>query len=695
MKLFVIFGACLGVMVAKAQQLQFEPGFPGGTGSSGTIFSVQVQPNDRVLVAGDFTTYNGQANRSIVRILPSGQRDTSFQTGTGADGRVNKMRLLPDGRVFLGGIFNNFNGAPSKNLVRLLPSGARDTAFNVGTGLNNEVLGMEGFPDGSVLLGGFFGQYKGAPITQPLKILPNGTRDTTFNLGGTGTLGLIEVIRRQPDGKILVAGTITQYNGQAVGRGVIRLLPNGQRDTTFNTGTGLASGSFRAMELQVDGKIILAGNFSSFNGRSVQRLIRLHPTGVLDTTFLVSTPFTGTIVSVLVRKNSNILAFGNYSAIVGQLPHAIAEFSATGLLLTQPGVCVEMNSVPQGSAELSDSSIVIAGGFTVAGGANRPRIGKLIKVGGSAPAAPSLSASALQLCQGASINLFATGTLPAAHQWVWYAGGCGLNAVGQGATLSQTPQQTTTYFVRSEGACSTVGICDSITIVVGDTSPPVPLQANLPNLQAFCSASLSAPMALSSCGVLISGVSNGPTTFTNPGNYQVQWTYTDAFGNNSSQTQQVQIDTIDTHVSSMSAGLQARDNSADAYQWLDCMLGMAPVAGATASLYPNPAAGQWAVAITRGQCADTSACLVVTGSSVEVSAWQSLNLYPNPSREAVTLDFAFPLQLQLHDMQGRLVFEQRSAGGKQTLWLPALKPGVYVWTFVYNNQRKHQQQLIY
>lgn len=695
MKLFVIFGACLGLVTAQAQQLQFDPSFPGGTGSSGTVFSVQVQPDDHVLLAGDFTTFNGQANRSVVRILPSGQRDTSFQTGTGADGRVNNLRLLPDGRVFLGGIFNNFNGAPSKNLVRLLPNGARDTAFNVGTGLNNEVLGMEGFADGSVLLGGFFGQYKGAPTTQPLKILPNGARDTTFNLGGTGTSGLIEVIRQQPDGKILVAGTITQYNGQAVGRGVIRLLPNGQRDTTFNTGTGLASGTFRAMALQGDGKIILAGNFSSFNGRAVQRLIRLHPTGVLDTTFLVSTPFTGTIVSILVRKNGNILAFGNYSAIVGQLPHAIAEFSSTGLLLTQPGICVEMNSVPQGSGELSDSSIVIAGGFTVAGGANRPRIGKLINVGGSSAAAPSLSASVLQLCQGASVNLFAAGILSAGRQWVWYAGGCGLNAVGFGSALLQTPQQTTTYFVRSEGACSSAGICDSITIVVGDTSPPVPLQANLPNIQAFCTVSLAPPTALSSCGVVLTGLSNGPTTFTSPGNYQVQWIFTDAFGNNSSQQQQVQVDSIDTGVSSISAGLQARDSTANAYQWLDCMLGMAPVAGATASLYPNPGAGQWAVAITRGQCTDTSACLVVTGSSVEVSAWQTLKLYPNPSREAVTLDFAFPLQLQLHDLQGRLVFEQQSAGGKQNLLLPALKPGVYVWTFTYNNQRKHQRQLIY
>lgn len=695
MKFVLLLGVSMGMLAVQAQQLQFDPIFPGGTGSSGTVFSVQVQPNDRVLVAGDFTTYNGQANRSVVRILPGGQRDSSFQTGTGADGRVNNLRLLPDGRVFLGGIFNNFNGASSKNLVRLLPSGSRDTAFNVGTGLNNEVLGMEGLPDGSVLLGGFFGQYKGAPVTQPLKILPNGARDTAFNVGGTGTSGIIEVIRRQADGKILVAGTITQFNGQAVGRGVIRLLPNGQRDTTFNTGTGLASGSFRAMELQGDGKIILAGNFSSFNGRAVQRLIRLHPTGVLDTTFLVSTPFSGTIVSVLVRKNGNIMAFANYSAVVGQLPHAIAEFSPTGLLLTQPGVCVEMNSIPQGSAELSDSSIVIAGGFTVAGGANRPRIGKLINVGGSLPTAPSLSASALQLCQGASVNLFATGTLSAAHQWVWYAGGCGLNAVGVGATLPQTPQQTTTYFVRAEGACSAAGICDSLTIVVGDTLPPVPLQTNLPNLQAFCSASLSAPTALSSCGVLLTGLSNGPTTFTSPGNYQVIWTYTDAFGNNSSQMQQVQVDSIDTGVSSLSAGLQARDSSADAYQWLDCMLGMAPVAGATARLYPNPAAGQWAVAITRGQCTDTSACLVVTGSGMEVSAWHGLKLYPNPSREAVTLEFTFPLQLQLHDMHGRLVFEQQSVGGKQILWLPALKPGVYVWTFVYNNQRKHQRQLIY
>jgi len=685
----LLFGATF------AQQLQFDANFPGNTGASGTVLCVQAQLNDRVILAGDFANYAGQAARSVVRILPNGQRDTSFQMGTGASGRVNSMRLLANGGLFLAGLFETYNGAASKNIVRLLPNGQRDTSFSIGTGLNNEVLGMEAFSDGSVLVGGFFSQYKGLPVTQPLKILPNGQRDTSFNAGGTGSLGLIEVIREQTDGKILMAGTITQYNGQPVGRGVIRLLANGQRDTTFNTGTGLASGLIRAMELQQDGKILVAGSFSSFNGTPVQRVIRLHSNGQLDTTFMINTPFNSTIVSIVVRKNGNIVAFGNYSQIIGQLPHAIAEFSPTGIMLTQAGPCVEMNSTVQAAAELSDSSLVVGGGFTTAGGSSRPRVGRLINVSGIAPGPPVVSASQTLVCPGTTIQMFATGTLPPAHQWVWYAGACGQQVVGTGDSLALLPTQTTTYFVRAEGACSAAGVCNSITIVVGATLPPVPTQANLPVVQAYCSLSLTPPTALSSCGQLVAGSTTDPTSFSAPGSYQVQWTYTDAFGNSTSQSQQVQIDTVDMRVNHNYFDFEALNTAASAYQWLDCSNGMQPIQGATARTFYSGGPGVFAVAITQAGCTDTSACYVILSNAVGSAFWDGLQLYPNPAKSYVIIRFDEELVLQLRDLQGRLLASFETSGGTSQIDLPVLAPGMYTWEIQFKGQRLQRRQVIY
>lgn len=695
MKFALLFIASWSIVTARGQQLQFDASFPGNTGASGAVFCVQALPNDRVVLAGDFTHYAGQPARSVVRILPSGQRDTTFQMGTGASGRVNSMRVASNGDVILAGLFETYNGAASKNIVKVLANGQRDTSFNVGTGLNNEVLGMEAYADGSVLVGGFFGQFRGLSVTQPLKIASTGQRDTAFNAGGTGTVGLIEVIRRQQDDKILLAGTITQYNGQPVGRGIIRLLPNGQRDTTFNTGSGLASGSFRAMELQSDGKIVLAGNFSSFNGTPVQRLIRLHPNGQLDSSFLINTPFTATIVSIVVRKNGNIVAFGNYSQVVGQLPHAIAEFSPNGMMLTQPGLCVEMNSVVQDAAELSDSSLVVGGSFTVAGGTNRPRVGRLVNVTGMPAAPPVLSATQTVVCPGTTISMLATGSLAAGSQWVWYAGACGQQAVGTGDSLALMPSQTTTYFVRAESACTAAGNCGSITIVVGDTLPPVPSQPNLPLAQAFCSLSLTPPTALSGCGQVISATTNDATTFTAPGNYQVQWTYTNAFGNSSTQIQQVQIDTVDVRVNHVYFDFEALNTAASAYQWLDCSNGMQPIAGATARTFNSAGPGVFAVAITQGGCTDTSACYSILSNAVEDAFWQGLALYPNPAKNQVTLTFEAALVLQLRDLQGRLLFRHESKGGMEQLVLPALAAGLYTWEIEHGSRRIYKRQVIY
>ena len=51
---------------------------------------------------------------------PAGSGDVSFNVGTGSNGTVNALSLLPDGRVLVGGDFDVFNGIPVSRLVRLL-----------------------------------------------------------------------------------------------------------------------------------------------------------------------------------------------------------------------------------------------------------------------------------------------------------------------------------------------------------------------------------------------------------------------------------------------------------------------------------------------------------------------------------------------------------------------------------------------
>ena len=96
-------------------------------------------------------------------------------------------------------------------------------------------------------------------------------------------------IKRQKDGKFLVAGLIGKMNGEGF-PGLVRLDENGQIDRDFHCET-TNSWQGRVMDLviQDDGRIVICGFFSIVNGVEVPHLARLNPDGSLDTTF--RTPF--------------------------------------------------------------------------------------------------------------------------------------------------------------------------------------------------------------------------------------------------------------------------------------------------------------------------------------------------------------------------------------------------------------------
>src|SRR5262249_21395201 len=93
-------------------------------------------------------------------------------------------------------------------------------------------------------------------------------------------------------GKVVVAGDFTFFNG-AIRGGVARLNLDGTLDVTFNpinaAGTiSGANGSVNAVVVQGDGKVVIGGSFTSVNGTARNRIARLNVDGSLDANFLGS-----------------------------------------------------------------------------------------------------------------------------------------------------------------------------------------------------------------------------------------------------------------------------------------------------------------------------------------------------------------------------------------------------------------------
>lgn len=114
----------------------------------------------------------------------------------------------------------------------------------------------------------------------------NITLDTEFNTTGTNTYGVVYSTALQNDGKIIIAGAFSTYNGSAVNN-IIRVNSDGSIDETFSLGFGPSSLSvIRVVKVLSDGKILVGGNFTSYDGNPfIKGLVRLNSDGSLDTGF--------------------------------------------------------------------------------------------------------------------------------------------------------------------------------------------------------------------------------------------------------------------------------------------------------------------------------------------------------------------------------------------------------------------------
>ncbi|MBC5863511.1 M14 family zinc carboxypeptidase [Flavobacterium turcicum] len=101
-----------------------------------------------------------------------------------------------------------------------------------------------------------------------------------------------------------------------------------------------------------------------------------------------------------------------------------------------------------------------------------------------------------------------------------------------------TPQTVTLSVTDADGQTRTC----TTTVTIVDNLNPVPTVTTLTTLTAQCSMTPTAPTALDNCSGTITGTTTTSFPITNQGTTVVTWTYTDANGNSSNQTQNVTID---------------------------------------------------------------------------------------------------------------------------------------------------------
>jgi uncharacterized delta-60 repeat protein len=297
--------------------------FNVGIGPNNTVTSMVTQSDGKILIAGSaFTTYSGSSSTRIARINTNGTRDATFISGTGLNGNALDLKIQSDGKIIAAGSFTAYSGSTNSGIVRINTNGTKDTTFNVGLGSTGNINQLALQSDGKIIAIGATTAYSGSSNAGIVRINTDGTKDTTFNMGSGFNTTSVLAIGIQSTGKIIVGGNFSIYSG-STNNYIVRINTDGTKDTTFNIGTGFGANGIVALKVLADDSIIAYGSFTTYSGSASPRIIRLNPNGTKDTTFAPTTGFTanpvspGYVQALSTDKNNNIYVGNQFPAYNG------------------------------------------------------------------------------------------------------------------------------------------------------------------------------------------------------------------------------------------------------------------------------------------------------------------------------------------------------------------------------------------
>jgi uncharacterized delta-60 repeat protein len=326
-----------------------DPSFVTNVDLGGTNYSVSdavIQPDGKIIIAGNFATVNGQPRRGVARLLTDGSLDASFTSPLNKDSY--DVALQQDGKILVGGAYLLGN----QPLVRLNSDGSVDTSFSAPIELGyaaNILLDQQG----RIILIGDYSQFVGAA-----RLLPDGSLDESFqptlisyNMGAV--LGI------DNEGRLLLGGGTTQDGFKAIRR----MLPDDTLDPTFNP--VLLQAQARLAAAQPDGKILVTLNTSPW-------IQRLFPDGSPDTSFALPSNLISEqiVVRPIVQENGLILL-----VVRGKLIRLLSN-GTLDTSFTQPTLA---GAASVSSFKLqSDNKIIIVGNFSGLGTPPNSGIARLL-----------------------------------------------------------------------------------------------------------------------------------------------------------------------------------------------------------------------------------------------------------------------------------------------------------------------------
>jgi uncharacterized delta-60 repeat protein len=282
-----------------------DPSFGDGgivtaTGVIGQAFTIAIQPDGKLVVAGDVPSATDPADLRVARFKTDGKVDTDFGTlgmvtvdVAHANNCATNVIIAPDGKIIVSGDPIGSEGAPT-TVMRLAATGDLDDSFGDHGTLAISMPGLrvgDGLAlqaDGKLVLVGHL-ETAVSPMTLPrfavMRLLSGGGPDESFGDHGLVVTGFktegdqAHAVTIQPDGKLLVAGEVDRRNSAF---GLARYDASGALDPGFGVGGKLFfeidsfNDGAESVAIAPDGSIVLGG-FAATVSRTGYGVARVRP----------------------------------------------------------------------------------------------------------------------------------------------------------------------------------------------------------------------------------------------------------------------------------------------------------------------------------------------------------------------------------------------------------------------------------
>jgi len=323
-------------------------------------YAAAIQTDGKIIAAGYIFGPTSE-DFALVRYNADGSLDTSFDgdgktsndVGYPTTSSAREVLVQADGKVVVAGdSFNGFNGDFA--LIRYNTDGTRDASFGTGgkvlTDISSNINGDRANAaviqaDGKIVAAGQTYLSAGSDFAL-VRYNVDGSPDNSFGSGGkvatdfiNSSYDFVNALAIQADGKIVAVG-VSSTDGN-FHFALARYNADGTLDASFD-GDGKVTTAFStfsdnayAVVIQPDGKLVVAGNQSSFPDFI---LARYNTDGSLDTSFdgdgKVTTDIAGTndgATALALQTDGRIIAAGGV-LIAGQADFALVRYNANGSL---------------------------------------------------------------------------------------------------------------------------------------------------------------------------------------------------------------------------------------------------------------------------------------------------------------------------------------------------------------------------